>query len=112
MIFLNRSISIFPVGLEKDLNPLGHSGHLRLQAVVGSIVKLIGTPAMTGLFINLDIIKPNAILQALNVFEAFNLDNIFLQSFKVPRNEPVSNLISCMAIFHNEMDGAVFHSIY
>jgi len=33
-----------PVSLLKDLNPLGHSGHLKLQLVVGSIDTLIGKP--------------------------------------------------------------------
>ena len=40
----------FPVGLVNDLNPLGHSGHLRLQAVVGSIAMLIGSPLILDSF--------------------------------------------------------------
>lgn len=33
-----------PVGLVNDLSPLGHSGHLKLQEVVGSTDKLMGKP--------------------------------------------------------------------
>jgi hypothetical protein len=42
-----------PVGLEKDLSPLGHSGHLKLQLVVGSNDIEIGKPHCTGFFNNL-----------------------------------------------------------
>ena len=34
----------FPVGLVNCLNPLGHSGHFKLHAVVGSIEMAIGLP--------------------------------------------------------------------
>ena len=44
IIFLNNSKLRFPVGLVKDLRPLGHSGHPKLQAVVGSTLKLKGSP--------------------------------------------------------------------
>lgn len=43
-----------PVGLVNDLNPLGHSGHLRLQEVVGSIEMLIGNPLISGVFDRLE----------------------------------------------------------
>jgi hypothetical protein len=33
-----------PIGLLKDRRPLGHSGHLKLQLVVGSIDIAIGKP--------------------------------------------------------------------
>lgn len=33
-----------PVGLVKERNPLGHSGHLRLHEVVGSNAMLKGNP--------------------------------------------------------------------
>jgi len=33
-----------PVGRVKDLNPLGHSGHLKLHEVVGSMAILAGNP--------------------------------------------------------------------
>ncbi len=33
-----------PVGLVKERKPLGHSGHLRLQEVVGSKARLMGNP--------------------------------------------------------------------
>lgn len=33
-----------PVGRVNALSPLGHSGHLRLHEVVGSIDKLTGRP--------------------------------------------------------------------
>ena len=36
MVCLKKSFSSMPVGLVKALNPLGHSGHLKLQDVVGS----------------------------------------------------------------------------
>ena len=36
-----------PVGRVKDRKPLGHSGHPRLQAVVGSILKEKGLPEIT-----------------------------------------------------------------
>jgi hypothetical protein len=34
-----------PVGREKERKPLGHSGHLKLQLVVGSKEILMGIPA-------------------------------------------------------------------
>jgi hypothetical protein len=43
-----------PVGLVKERNPLGHSGHRRLQEVVGSIEMLMGNPLMEGFFVNLE----------------------------------------------------------
>ena len=48
MILLNIFCYIMPVGLEKDLNPLGHSGQRRLQDVVGSIERLSGNPGWIG----------------------------------------------------------------
>jgi hypothetical protein len=36
MVSLKKSLFNIPVGLEKALNPLGHSGQRRLQEVVGS----------------------------------------------------------------------------
>jgi hypothetical protein len=39
---LKVSIVKLPVGLENALNPLGHSGHFKLQAVVGSMEKFAG----------------------------------------------------------------------
>jgi hypothetical protein len=48
MTFRKKSSFILPVSLVKDLNPLGHSGHFRLQAVVGSIDIVIGVPHCTG----------------------------------------------------------------
>ena len=42
-----------PVGLEKALNPLGHSGQRRLQDVVGSNEIEIGIPHWIGFFVNL-----------------------------------------------------------
>jgi hypothetical protein len=44
IIFLNNSTDNIPVSLLKDRKPLGHSGHLKLQLVVGSIEILIGKP--------------------------------------------------------------------
>jgi len=36
MVSLKKSFCNIPVGLVKALKPLGHSGHRRLQEVVGS----------------------------------------------------------------------------
>jgi hypothetical protein len=44
-----------PVGREKARSPLGHSGHLRLQDVVGSIEILIGKPLILAVFVRLDL---------------------------------------------------------
>jgi len=33
-----------PVGRVKERNPLGHSGHLKLHEVVGSMEMLMGIP--------------------------------------------------------------------
>lgn len=44
-----------PIGLVNCLNPLGHSGQRRLQLVVGSIAKLIGSPLLKFRFVCLDI---------------------------------------------------------
>ncbi len=41
-----------PVSREKARNPLGHSGHLRLQLVVGSNEMAIGNPHCIG-FLNI-----------------------------------------------------------
>jgi len=45
-----KSFLRLPVALVNDRRPLGHSGHLRLQAVVGSIDIVIGLPHWIGLF--------------------------------------------------------------
>jgi hypothetical protein len=37
-----------PVGRVNDRNPLGHSGHRKLQEVVGSIEILMGKPCIEG----------------------------------------------------------------
>jgi hypothetical protein len=37
-----------PVGRVKLLNPEGHSGHLRLQLVVGSMESVVGKPQCMG----------------------------------------------------------------
>ncbi len=50
MMLVKKSFFRFPVALEKALNPLGHSGHLRLQAVVGSMEMVIGSPHWMGFF--------------------------------------------------------------
>ena len=44
MVFRKKSERKFPVGREKARKPLGHSGQRKLQAVVGSIEMLKGTP--------------------------------------------------------------------
>ena len=45
----------FPTGLVKSFSPLGHSGHARLHAVVGSKEAAMGLPKTIGFFIVLDI---------------------------------------------------------
>lgn len=42
-----------PVGRVKARNPLGHSGHRKLQEVVGSKLMDMGYPHCTGLPVNL-----------------------------------------------------------
>ncbi len=44
MVSLKKSFCSIPVGREKDLKPLGHSGQRRLQLVVGSNDMEIGNP--------------------------------------------------------------------
>jgi hypothetical protein len=44
----NLANSILPVGLVNDFKPLGHSGQLKLHAVVGSTAIATGIPAITG----------------------------------------------------------------
>jgi hypothetical protein len=44
MIDLFSSGSSIPMGLLNDRRPLGHSGHLKLQLVVGSIEIATGYP--------------------------------------------------------------------
>lgn len=43
MIFENIVLVNIPVGLVNDRKPLGHSGHRKLQDVVGSIAMEKGT---------------------------------------------------------------------
>ena len=52
MLDLKKSALRLPVGLVKDLNPLGHSGHLKLQAVVGSKDNEKGRPHTFGFFVH------------------------------------------------------------
>jgi hypothetical protein len=54
MTFWNKSPFKLPVGLVNDLNPLGHSGHRKLQAVVGSMERVMGRPFIAGLFFHFD----------------------------------------------------------
>jgi hypothetical protein len=42
------------VGRVKERSPLGHSGHRKLQDVVGSIEMLIGKPFISGFFTNFE----------------------------------------------------------
>ena len=44
MVLLKKLLSSMPVGLLKERNPLGHSGHLKLQLVVGSMAIEKGLP--------------------------------------------------------------------
>ena len=49
MVSLKKFFSSIPVGRENSLNPLGHSGHLKLQDVVGSKEMEMGNPHCMGL---------------------------------------------------------------
>ena len=51
MVSVKKSFFNIPVGREKALNPLGHSGQRRLQLVVGSNEIDIGKPHCLG-FLN------------------------------------------------------------
>jgi hypothetical protein len=62
-----------PVGLVKDFKPLGHSGHDKLQAVVGSTDSETGNPQTIGRFTIL--LKK----KLENIFDAFH--NLFKVSF-------------------------------
>ena len=52
MLVLKKSALRFPVGLVKALKPLGHSGHLKLQAVVGSKDNEKGMPHTFGFWVH------------------------------------------------------------
>ena len=54
IVFSKISSPNIPVLRENDLIPLGHSGHRKLQDVVGSMLILIGNPQCIGLFIHFD----------------------------------------------------------
>lgn len=49
MVWKKKSFFNIPLGLVNSLNPLGHSGHLRLHEVVGSKEIETGKPHWTGL---------------------------------------------------------------
>ena len=53
-IFLLKSTFKFPVGRVNCLKPLGHCGHFKLHAVVGSIDTAMGVPQCIGRFNKLD----------------------------------------------------------
>ena len=54
MIFLFSSVFKFPVARVNCFSPLGHSGHPKLQAVVGSIEIEEGFPQVIGFFNSLE----------------------------------------------------------
>jgi hypothetical protein len=55
-----------PVSRVKDLNPLGHSGHLKLHEVVGSIVTDTGIPHTNGRLKIFEIVYPDKTANKLN----------------------------------------------
>jgi len=57
IIFLLISGVKFPVFLVNCLRPLGHSGHPRLQVVVGSILNANGEPKTNDFLVILERIK-------------------------------------------------------
>jgi hypothetical protein len=54
MVFSNITVSNNPVGRVNDRKPLGHSGHRRLQEVVGSIAKATGKKPFIGVLVILE----------------------------------------------------------
>ena len=48
MVSLKKSAFKLPVGLVNARKPLGHSGQRKLQAVVGSKLRVTGIPHTTG----------------------------------------------------------------
>ena len=52
MVLLKKSDFKFPVGRVKARKPEGHSGHLRLQAVVGSMEMVMGNPQGLDFFVH------------------------------------------------------------
>lgn len=51
MVSLKKSFFNMPVGLVNSRNPLGHSGHRRLQDVVGSKEIEMGYPHCMGFLV-------------------------------------------------------------
>jgi len=64
---------MLPVGLLKAFNPLGHSGHPRLHAVVGSIERANGLPQTIGFF---KIRDNQKLLYSKTPFQTFRKDSI------------------------------------
>jgi len=54
MTFLKKSLSSIPVGRVKERNPLGHSGHRKLQEVVGSKDNATGYPQFVAFFVHFE----------------------------------------------------------
>ena len=69
MVSLKKSSLMVPVGRVKDFKPLGHSGHDKLQAVVGSTDREMGNPQTIGRF------KTLLKKKLENILDAF--DNLF-----------------------------------
>lgn len=54
IVFSKKAGCSMPIGRVNARKPLGHSGHLRLQLVVGSIDTLKGYPLWRFVFVSLE----------------------------------------------------------
>ena len=98
-----------PVGLEKDLNPLGHSGHLRLQAVVGSIEIEMGSPFIVASFLRREYKYDNKTSEPFfNLFGvSFEISCNLSNAFTVTLSKPTKRLLSIydnQTLFHDRTD--------
>jgi hypothetical protein len=97
-IDLNNAVLIIPVGLVKDRKPLGHSGHLRLQEVVGSTDRLIGKPPGNGLDRSLEKKKLNHMLSAL-----ITLGKVSFESNWIVSAALINIMVNLMNSFSNKL---------
>lgn len=74
MSCLKKSAFRLPLGRVNCLSPLGHSGQRRLQAVVGSMLTVIGSPQLMGFFKSLVSWKLVTSLAAFQVLARVSLD--------------------------------------
>ena len=89
--FLKSSGFNKPKGLVNEPNPEGHSGHFKLQWLVGSIEYEIGIPHTTGFLISLATVKDDNTFTALIVLLTVKYFNRF-----------ISNSIFILYYYHNK----------